>query len=83
MNSDPRSLYILERLTRRKQLKLWRALAGVGALGVDAGAVLARLRVLALVDVGAVAPGLVQGVAAIADAPEDNVELITYCQNSL
>jgi hypothetical protein len=60
-------------LTRRQQLKLWRAFAGVGPVGVDAAAVLARLRVFALVDVGAVASGLVERVPAVAHATEDAV----------
>ena len=56
--------------TGRKQFKLWRALAGVGAFRVNADAVLARLRVLTLIHVSAVPTGLVQGVAAVAHAPD-------------
>ena len=65
-------------LTRWQQLELRRALAGVGSLRVDAGAVLARLRVLALVDVGAVATGLVEGVPAVADTPGTKDGLSDY-----
>lgn len=46
-----------------------RTLTSVRAFRIDADAVLARLRVLTLVDVRAVAASLVQGVATVTDTP--------------
>ena len=50
--------------------------ACVRSLRVDADAVLAGLRVLALVHVRAVAAGLVEGVASVAGAAEDPVQVL-------
>jgi len=51
-------------------------LAGVRSFSVDTDAVLARLRVLALIHVRAVAAGLVEGVASVASAAEDAVQVL-------
>ena len=65
--------------TGRKQFKLWGTLAGVGAFRVDADAVLARLRVLTLINVSAVPASLVQRVAAVAHAPDSVIIHHGFC----
>lgn len=58
---------------------MWWASADIFALRVDAGAILARLRALALIHVGAVAAGTIEFVALVALAAEhaENVLAVT------
>lgn len=58
------------------------AATDVFALCVDAGTVLARLRALALVDVGAITAGTVQLVALVTLAAEHAEDVLTVAEDA-
>jgi len=57
-------------------------LTDVVALGVDTVAILARLRILALVDIRAVATGLVQLESFVTNAAEHAVDVLALAENT-
>ena len=61
---------------------MWWTLTDVGALRVDAVAVLTGLGVLALVDISAIATGLVQLESFVADAAEHAVDVLALAENA-
>lgn len=64
------------------QLMMRRASADIFALRVDTNAILAGLRALALVHVGAVAAGIVQFVALVAFAAEHAEDVFAAAENA-
>lgn len=61
---------------------MWRTLANIAALIIDTISVLARLRVLALVDIGTISARLIQCEALIANATEHAVNILAFSKNT-